>query len=292
MAGEEENVEDQGSNGPAPEVIKEARSMGWRPQEQFQGDPDNWVDADEFVRRGREVLPILKHNNKRLQDQMLTRDREIGNLKASLEASQKAIKALKAGFSEANKRAAQSARKELIQQLREAREEGDVDREFELQDELSDLKEAEKRSEKDAEIDDPTPTDKTDDSQSEIHPDFKAWMDQPENSWFGKDQDKTKKFIAVANKLRAFGNTDEGQEFIDAVMEELDGGSKSVPPDKVEGGQRRGSNSGNKSFESLPAEARRACLDDADMLVGEGKAYKTLNDWKKAYTELYFEQES
>lgn len=36
----------------------EARQMGWRPQTEFRGDPGKWVEAKEFIRRGKEHLPI------------------------------------------------------------------------------------------------------------------------------------------------------------------------------------------------------------------------------------------
>ena len=30
----------------------EAREMGWRPKEEWQGEPEKWRDAKEFVERG------------------------------------------------------------------------------------------------------------------------------------------------------------------------------------------------------------------------------------------------
>lgn len=44
----------------------EARRAGWRPKEEFQGDPAKWVEASEFNRRGREHVPILRKNVERL----------------------------------------------------------------------------------------------------------------------------------------------------------------------------------------------------------------------------------
>lgn len=40
------------------EVETRARSQGWVPKEEFRGDPDKWRPADEFVKRGEEILPI------------------------------------------------------------------------------------------------------------------------------------------------------------------------------------------------------------------------------------------
>lgn len=48
------------ARGPSAEA--KAREMGWVPKEEYRGDPSGWRDADEFVRRGEEVLPIVRSN--------------------------------------------------------------------------------------------------------------------------------------------------------------------------------------------------------------------------------------
>ena len=40
-----------GQESPAPSVEEQARDMGWRPKEEFEGDEDKWVAAQEFVDR-------------------------------------------------------------------------------------------------------------------------------------------------------------------------------------------------------------------------------------------------
>lgn len=44
------------------DVEAKAREMGWVPKDEYRGDPSGWRDADEFVRRGEEVLPIVRSN--------------------------------------------------------------------------------------------------------------------------------------------------------------------------------------------------------------------------------------
>ena len=44
----------------------EAEAYGWVPKEQFKGDPDKWRPAEEFVRRGEEILPIVRKQNEKL----------------------------------------------------------------------------------------------------------------------------------------------------------------------------------------------------------------------------------
>lgn len=42
-----------------------ARRLGWKPKEEFRGDPDKWRDAPEFVRYGESELPVLRENLRR-----------------------------------------------------------------------------------------------------------------------------------------------------------------------------------------------------------------------------------
>lgn len=48
----------------------EAKEMGWVPQDQFKGDPDKWRPADEFVRRGEDILPIVRSQNAKLHGEL------------------------------------------------------------------------------------------------------------------------------------------------------------------------------------------------------------------------------
>lgn len=63
---EEEVVEDVSQD----DVEDRARMMGWKDPDEFKGDPDKALSAEEFLRRGEEELPILKENLRRLQREM------------------------------------------------------------------------------------------------------------------------------------------------------------------------------------------------------------------------------
>jgi hypothetical protein len=43
-----------------PNLVNRAKELGWRDQSEFRGPSDKWVPPDEFVRRGEEVLPIVR----------------------------------------------------------------------------------------------------------------------------------------------------------------------------------------------------------------------------------------
>ncbi|CAB4183418.1 hypothetical protein UFOVP1078_64, partial [uncultured Caudovirales phage] len=64
-ASTQEASEAEGSEVDAS-VIQEAVSQGWVSKDKYRGDEKDWVDAETFVKRGREILPILRKNNENL----------------------------------------------------------------------------------------------------------------------------------------------------------------------------------------------------------------------------------
>ncbi|MDE2106523.1 MAG: hypothetical protein KGL39_55425, partial [Patescibacteria group bacterium] len=88
-------------------VEERAGAMGWVPQEKFRGDPEKWVDAETFVQRGEQVMPILKHNNEKLQAEIASLKGELGKVTSLFQASQEAVEELKKFNSEATRRAAE-----------------------------------------------------------------------------------------------------------------------------------------------------------------------------------------
>ena len=68
------------------EVQKDAERLGWIPPSRFKGDPTRFVDADIYIKRGEEVLPIVKEQNKRLHT-------ELDSLKRESQATAHALKA-------------------------------------------------------------------------------------------------------------------------------------------------------------------------------------------------------
>lgn len=291
MSGEQE-VESNGGD-----VEQEARSLGWVPQEEFRGNAAHWVSAEEFVERGRAVMPILKKNNQRLQAQVLTSTQKIGTLEAQLAETRKAMERLEAHYTDANKRAVEVAKTQLRAELRDAVENRDTDRELEIRDQLDDLKVREKAL--DAEPVKPAPkTPEPGSPEDKIAPEFREW--NAENPWFNKDVKKTKLISRIAEDLRDEDTELRGREFLDECLNryiEQYGDPNETEPvtpppkrkvDKVEGSsnQRRSSQT-RSTFASLPAEAKQACHADAELFVGPGKRYATLKDWEAKYTEIY-----
>lgn len=281
-----------------PEIEREALEMGWTPREKFKGDPDKWIDAESFVERGRQVLPILRANYDRVKKDLLTRDREIGNLKQQLETTSALVRDMATQFSERLKEELAAQRRTLKDQLKEAVADRDVDAELEIRDQLGKLDEAEKAAQERVKKNQDklrTPA-KNEDPQPELSEDFMAWRE--ENPWYGgnspEDKKRTKAITRIAEDLRDDGVTAVGREFLDMCLEKLQeqeerrgGGRPSAS--KVEGGNPRGNaGSGPKGWESLPADAKAACDEFAQDLVGPEKAYKTLKEFREYYVKHYY----
>lgn len=90
----------------------EAKAHGWKPLDEFKGDPALHIDAETYVKRGEEVLPFIK---KRVEVQ----DRKIADL-------EKTLKRATALLSTAESRSYAKAVADLKAQQVEAVEVGDV----------------------------------------------------------------------------------------------------------------------------------------------------------------------
>lgn len=263
-----------------------ARTMGWLPLDKFEGPKERWVDADTYLKRGEEFLPILKANNRKLADQVNSQGEELAKTRQQLTAAAEAIDELKKFRSTLNKEKATEQKREITAAIVQARKDNDVDAEVALTEKLGDvtaaLREADKPPVKPAE---------SSSSGPELTPAAKEWM--AENKWFGPDHRKTAYAYGLANEWKAEGKALGTKEFFDHVDKELgkmfdpnagrrEGGSK------VEGGGSPSADKGGgKTFADLPAEAQAACKKSAGRLVGPNRAYKTLADWQAAYVSTY-----
>jgi len=252
----EENVT---SNEVAPEVRQEAESQGWVPKEKFRGNEADWVDADTFVKRGREILPILRKNNENLI-------KDLNATKEQLKEFRQAAEEFKQFQREAYERKASEYEKR-IQEIKESRaqaiSDGDGQRVNALDDALDlakeEFKEA-KQAVKDADtVKVPEPT------QAEVDPGLQAWLDR--NTWFGEDRRMTAVVNGIGESLRLEFPLLKGQPFLDKLDEVLAEefptkfGKKQSPSSRVESGSGRQSRGGSnaQSYDNLPVEAKAAC---------------------------------
>ena len=147
---EEEIVEPEvgKENAPDPTEVA-AREKGWRPKEEFAGDPEDWVDAKEFVSRE----PLYKALHKA--------NREIKRVKRE----QDTFKQL---YDKLENTAKEKAIAELREQLRVAAEEKDIEAALSIKDKITEL---EVKSEESA----------------VKNEEFETWLES--NDWYESDED-------------------------------------------------------------------------------------------------------
>lgn len=275
-------------------VEQEALDMGWIPQDKFRGDPAKWTDAATFVKRGKELLPILRAREQKLTSDLGTMKAQMAEMRSALTESSAALEALTKYHEETAQRAYEKARKDLLDQkkveLRALKEgDGDPDKIVELDDAIAALDAA-----KPAPVKEKTPASggKPEDDAAKnlppVHPDYPAWAEE-NKSWLA-DPTKAAYAGAMSHYLRAQHPTVVGRAFLDLVTEAVEEKFGGAPNKRVEAGGRP-SNGGGRSnghdYTDLPDDAKRACDRMADRLVGPNKAYKDVEAWRKQYCKDY-----
>ena len=289
MADLDPDTGDAGGGGEERNYETEARAEGWRPLENFKGDPTKWIDAKEFVERGENILPLVKAQNSKLKAEQDTLKRSISEMRASMdefklfheETSAKLKKDAKEAYSRAE------ADLEGSSQAGSSRV-ATTSKVDEINDNLVDLKrEAEKEAEKSAKA----PTNKSSDDISKT-PEFKAWA--AENDWFGQDDDMSAVAVNFGQRLRTKSPNISLTDYLEQVAEHVKDkfgikDKRGETASKVEGARRGAGGSGGKGYADLPSEARKQCDADVKKHVGENKVYKTAKAYQEYFSKLYFE---
>jgi len=255
---EEQNV----SHETAPEVVREAESQGWVPKERFRGNEQDWVDADTFVKRGREILPILRKNNENLM-------KDLNQTKEQLKEFRQAAEEFKTFQREAYERKVNDYEAQ-IKQIKESRAQaitdGDGQKVNALDDALDEakdsLKEAKEAAQNVISNTAPAPT-----TEIPTDPNLQTWLD--ENKWFGTDRRMTSVANGIGESLRLEFPGLQGQAFLDKLDEVLQEEfpnkfgkqNRGSPTNRVESGSGRTSRSSSnaQSYDNLPTDAKAAC---------------------------------
>ena len=260
-----------------------AEEMGWIPATRYKGDPERFVDAEEYIKRGETVLPIVKEQNKRLKAELDAVKGQSAATATALREAQGAIQQMQEQHTIQTQRAVDEAKAQLKAQLRAASEAGDHEGVAALTEQMIELNTAQAEVPKK-----PAPP-----KEAEISPEQVAW--QAENPWFGTDKKRTALAFGIAQELREAGDKSVGRVFFDKIAAEVEKtlapAKPPVNPDKTEGARASGSSGrsgGGKSYADLPSEAKAACDADARDRVGEGKRYATKAAWQAQYAKIYF----
>lgn len=263
-----------------PQTEKEARIFGWVPKEEFRGSDDDWVDAEVFVKRGKEINPILRKNNELLMKKLDEKAKEIDSIKASVEEFKKFQKdSFERKTAEYEIQIA-----ELKSKKREAIAEGNGDAVVDIDDQIDSLKEAQReaKAEAKAKAEVPPP------AQASIpdDPELQSWLGR--NQWFGSDTEMTDMANGLGSSVRKQFPHLTGREFLDKLDDKiveyfphkaLGKKAKGSTVDST-GNVRGGTSSGKKSYDTLPDDAKKAC----DRFIKQGwikskQEYVDSYDW-------------
>lgn len=156
----EPTVIPEANNEPTPHIDldpyeQEARDQGWKPKEEYEGDPSKWRPAKEFVERG-ELFG------------------KIDSLGKELKETRKALKMLQDHHSKVKETEFNRAVNELKGLQKKHLEEGNSDEYIKTTELLTDLKAEQKAREV-----------MSQQAQPAIDPRFTAWQER--NAWYGKD---------------------------------------------------------------------------------------------------------
>lgn len=276
------------SSAPA-EVQTEAEAMGWIPPARFKGDPERFVDAEAYLEKGKEVLPILRATNDKLRRELTAVQTQQRETSAALKAAQEAIDNIEERHTVATARAVEKARVDVKAQLEEALKEGDHRGAAELTEQLTQLNavDTEAPAVKKAPAAQPA---------AEVDPEVTRWVEESA-PWYGTDRRKTALAMGIAQEIREVEPALKGRPFLDRVAEEVEktlAPRRAAPVDRTESGRNgaggESRSSGAKTFDALPAEAKAACQADTKRFVGPGKKYETAAQWHAAFANLYFQE--
>lgn len=267
----------------------EAKTLGWVPQDQWKGDPEKWVDAESYVKKGETVVPILVRDKRKLSEEVRALQSDLAQIKGDA-----------AKFKEMVERQAQQEKAALEAQIRELKQakaqavtDGEGELVVDIDDKIDKLEEKKETLEKAPKKDD----------QPKVHPDFAAF--HQEFPWYGTDAQLTRAADGLAQILVAENPHLQGKALFDALTEQIPNLQvyKSRFPDKtrtkmntVEGSEdtspsdNGSTRRGKQGYDSLPPDAKKEC----ERYIKNGwisdKQYKTEKEKREAYAKLYYEQ--
>jgi hypothetical protein len=265
----------------SPEILNEAKSQGWTEKEHWRGNERDWVDAEKFVQRGREILPIVKRNNENLV-------KELNATKEQLKEFREAAEDFKKFQRENYERKAADYEKQIAS-IKESRaqaiSDGDGTKVNALDDQLDEardnLKEAKQAVKDVVSIKEPPP----EVAPTNIDPSLQSWLDR--NTWFGNDKRMTGMVNGIGESLRLEFPGLKGQAFLDKLDEVLAEefptkfGKKNSGGGRVESGAGRigRASSGAHSYDNLPSDAKAACDKFTKQKLMTREEYVASYDW-------------
>lgn len=237
--------------------LERAKSQGWKPKEEWKGDPGKWSDYKEFLRIGDEFMPVMRERSRKMET-------ELSELRSTM-------RELVSMHREQTERAVQEAVEKLQKERSDAILEADIDKVHKYDEKIEKLR---TKHEQDA----PIPPKAT--------REIEEWAEN--NPWFADSEYPELRQLAIGVYEReGRRNPDKtDREILKVVTSEV---KKRFPEHfsnprrdeaaSVEGGSAPRKAKTSRGYDELPAEARAIC----DKLV-KSKAMT-----KEQYVKDYFE---
>lgn len=268
----EDNLEGQVVEPSSEEV--EARLLGWKPLDEFSGDPARWRPANEFLEKGKQINGFLRKDLDKIRNELRRRDAQIAELQTSIMQFAEYHK-------ETEARALERARKELNAARKEAIRAQDGERVVEIEERLENLDEAAAQMRVTPPVIAQRPTGPD--------PIFKQWVDA--NPWYSNDRVLRALTHDYAEEIKQTNPQLVGLEFLEQVKmrvkeehpEFFQNPSKTRPAAVSTSSTASGSRSNRKrTYADLPPEARDVC----DKFVRKGFVTQ------ESYVQDYFRDET
>lgn len=249
-----------------------ARQGGWRPQDEWEGDPDEWVNAKEFNKRG-EMMDRIRQQSKQLKGY----EKKLARLEQSVNT-----------LGEHNKKIAEIEKKKLLDDLNKQKysaiSEGDANKAAELDSLIEQVNDV-----------DTSVSSLPDDDDSDENPAleqakeyFISWVERPENTWYKKNPLLVAAFNQIGAALHNANPNMPINQLLDEARKQLAAefpekfpkkkGTSKVTDTPAETGIGR--KAGKKvTLKDLPQEHQNLARDLAQ------RGIMTVDEWVKQYVE-------
>ncbi len=232
-----------------PAVEGEALKQGWVPLDEWRHAPEEWVDAETYVKRGREINPILRKTLKKKDEEIAALSKQLTDLKGTVgELAEHRDKIEQAAYDR--------ALRDLKAQKKAAMADGDFERASDVDDAIDQLRDAKpepKAKPKDPPKEDGAPT---------LHPAVQDFL--AENKKWYNDKPENEEVVDYMNAVSArilrqhpgsdpSSVLDQAKEKTMAAFPDRFGSKPALYDGGSEGGGGRPS---GKGYASLPAEGK------------------------------------
>lgn len=248
-------------------VEDRARQLGWHPKEEYKGDPDRWVDAESFVKKGEEELPVLRSNLKKIQSDLAKEREEFQRTAKEFREWHETT------VQKAEREAYERAKADIERKKLEAVEMGDKDAYIAAQEQEKNLAPPKQADQK------PAP------QQQDVDPAYVEWKSK--NTWYDQYPELAVEAENVGIALWQSGKYQNTAQVFDQITQAMKrkypqyfhNQNRDAPAAVNEGGEPGSARKSKaRTYENLPKAAKDAC----ERFLRNGMI-KSREDYVKSY---------